>query len=308
MRVTPRYDGPVLPGIDGARGDQLVPVTRQRRRFEAMLASLDDDEWRSPTRCDGWNVQDVASHLVGVNAFWQMSITAGLAGEPTRVLTNFDPATTPAMLIEPMRALPPDAVLEQLVASHDRLLEVFAGLDDSGWAAPAETPPGYLPVRLLAHHALWDCWVHERDIALPLGRTPPVEADEVAASLRYAAALSPGFLINDGPGCEGRFAVDARDPDAQFWLDVDGRCVRVHDGSAPADTPMLRGDAVELTEALSIRAPLPDDSRPAWRELVAGRAAAFSRSVGRARTCPPTGPSGTSRPPPGPRGERGHSA
>ncbi len=193
MRVTPRYDGPAILEIDGRLDDQLVPVTRQRRRFAAMLASLADDQWHAPSRCEGWDVQDVASHLVGVDAFWHMSVGAGLSGEPTRMLTNFDPASTPAMLIEPMRALPPADVLAQLDASIDRFLDVLASLDDAGWATPAETPPGYLPVRLLAHHALWDCWVHERDVALPLGLVPPVEADEVAASMRYAAAFEPGL-------------------------------------------------------------------------------------------------------------------
>ena len=40
------------------------------------------------------------------------------------------------------------------------------GLDDAGWATVAEAPAGLIPVRLLALHALWDCWVHERDIVL----------------------------------------------------------------------------------------------------------------------------------------------
>jgi uncharacterized protein (TIGR03083 family) len=276
MRVTPRYDGPVILEIDGRLDDQLVPVTRQRRRFLAMLAELTDDQWRAPTRCDGWNAQDVAAHLVGVDGFWRMSIAAGLAGAPTQVLTNFDPASTPALLIEPMRTLPPSEVLGQLVAAVDAFLDLLASLDDAGWATPAETPPGYLPARLLAHHALWDCWVHERDIALPLGLAPAVEADEVAASLRYASALSPGFLINDGPGCEGRFAIDAHDPDIRFWLEVDGSTVHVHDGAAPDGTPCLRGDAVALTEALSIRGPLPDDAPSEWHDLIGGLATAFS--------------------------------
>ncbi len=276
MRVTPRYDGPAILTIDGPPDDQLVPVTRQRRRFVAMLAALSDDQWRAPTRCEGWNVQDVASHLVGVDAFWQMSITAGLAGAPTRVLTNFDPASTPALLVEPLRALPPSEVLAQLDASMTGFLDLLATLDDAGWATPAETPPGYLPVRLLAHHALWDCWVHERDIALPLGLVPTVDADEVAASMRYAAALSPGFLIVDGPGCTGRFGVEARDPDTRFWLEIDGISVHVHDGEAPAGTPCLRGDAVALTEALSIRAPLPVGAPDEWQELVGGLTTAFT--------------------------------
>jgi uncharacterized protein (TIGR03083 family) len=275
MRVTPRYDGPAIMTIDGPLDDQLVPVTRQRRRFAAMLGGLSDEQWRAPSRCEGWNVQDVASHLVGVDAFWTMSVAAGLAGEPTRVLTNFDPASTPAMLIEPLRALPPAEVHAQLVASMDGFLDLLASLDDAGWATPVETPPGYLPARLLAHHALWDCWVHERDVALPLALVPPVEPDEVAASMRYAAALSPGFLINDGPGCRGRFGVEARDPDTRFWLEIDGTTVQVHDGPAPAGTPCLRGDAVGITESLSIRAPLPADAPREWQELVGGLTTAF---------------------------------
>jgi uncharacterized protein (TIGR03083 family) len=275
MRVTPRYDGPALLQIAGPVDDQLVPVTRQRRRFEAMLAGLTDDEWSAPTRCDGWTVQDVAAHLVGVNAFWQMSITAGLAGEPTRVLTNFDPASTPTLLIEPLRALPPGEVLAQLIASHDSLLGVIADLDDAGWATLAETPAGHVPIRLLAFHALWDCWIHERDVALPSGRTPAIEADEVMSSPRYAAALSPGILITAGGGCRGRFAVDAHGPDTQFWLEVD-ESVHVQDGVPPDGPPCLRGDAVELTEALSVRAPLPADAPSEWHALLGGLAAAFS--------------------------------
>jgi uncharacterized protein (TIGR03083 family) len=276
MRITPRYDGPAILEIDGPLDDQLVPVTRQRRRFAAMLAGLADDQWGAPSRCEGWTVQDVASHLVGVDAFWQMSTRAGLEGAPTRVLANFDPAATPALLIEPMRALPAADVLAQLVASIDGFLAVLASLDETGWSTPVETPPGYVPVRLLAHHALWDCWVHERDIALPLGLVPPVEPDEVAASMRYAAALSPGFLINDGPGCEGRFAVEAREPDVRFWLEIDGRSVHVRDDEAPTGTPCLRGDAVAILEALSIREPLPAGAPREWQELIGGLATAFT--------------------------------
>ena len=51
---------------------------------------------------------------------------------------------------------------------------------------------------MVAHHALWDCWVHERDIVLPLGLPTAIEPDEVRACLRYAAALSPAFAISSG--------------------------------------------------------------------------------------------------------------
>ena len=49
----------------------------------------------------------------------------------------------------------------------------------------------------------------------------------------------------------------------------------MHDGAIPSGAPCLRGDAVELVEALSIRAPLPDSAPPEWHELLVGLATAF---------------------------------
>ena len=198
MKISPRYDGPPLIAIDGAPADQLAPVVRQRRRMETMLAALGADDWKAPSRCEGWTVQDVISHIVGVNNFWELSVRQGLAGTPTRYLVGFDPVATPAQMVGAMRTLTAAEVLDQFVASNDGFLGVLSGLDDDGWMTLAETPPGHLPIRLLASHAVWDTWVHERDIALPLGLTPPVETDEVMSSMRYAAALSPGFILSEG--------------------------------------------------------------------------------------------------------------
>jgi uncharacterized protein (TIGR03083 family) len=273
--IRPRYDGPPLISIAGEPGDQLAPVTRQRRRFETMLESLSESDWSSPTRCESWTVQDVVAHLVGVNAFWHASVRAGLAGTPTRVLAGFDPATTPDLMVAPMRELAPKEILAQFVSSNDAFLGVLAELDQSGWETVAESPPGHVPIRLLAAHALWDSWIHERDIAIPLGLTPPVEPDEVASCLRYAAALSPAFLISAGHTLAGRFAVEATDPSVCCVLDV-GESVSVRDDKAPPEAPCLRGHAVTLVEALSIRAPLSPASQPEWLALLQGLATAFT--------------------------------
>jgi len=274
MKISPRYDGPPLISIDGAPGDQLAPVVRQRRRMETMLAALGADDWKAPSRCEGWNVQDVISHIVGVNKFWELSVREGLAGTPTRFLVGFDPVATPAQMVGAMQTLSVAEVLDQFVESNDAFLGVLAGLDADGWLTLAETPPGHLPIRLLASHAVWDTWVHERDIALPLGMTPPIETDEVMASMRYAAALSPGFILSEGRDCAGSYAVEVLDLDTSFTLDIDDS-VAVHDRSAPRGAPVLQGDAVELVEALSIRGPLPDSAPAEWHSLLVGLATAF---------------------------------
>jgi len=159
--------------MDGAADDQLVPVSRQRRRLENTLSQLSEADWTSPSRCAGWSVQDVVAHLADVNQFWATSIRAGLAGTPTRLLANFDPVAVPALMVDQTRGLTTAQVLEQFVTSNASLLGILESVDEDDWAATAEAPPGHLPIRLVASHAVWDCWVHERDIAVPLGVVTP---------------------------------------------------------------------------------------------------------------------------------------
>ena len=84
-------------------------------------------------------------------------------------------------MVEPMRSMSPAATLEQFVETNQALFDAIESLDVDGWSTVAESPAGHVPIRLLASHALWDAWVHERDILLPLGMVPAEEPDEIAS-------------------------------------------------------------------------------------------------------------------------------
>ena len=241
--------------MDGEPGDQHALLVRQRTRLGDALRSFTDEQWRTPSRCAGWSNQDVIAHLIGTNRFWTASIRAGIDGAPSRDLVGFDPAATPPQMVEPMRSMTPSEVLEQLLASNDALFAALASLDDAGWSMLAESPPGHVPIRLLAAHALWDAWVHERDVLLPLGIAPVEEPDEVRSCLRYAAALGPVLALSLHPGQRGALAIDVVDTGECIVIEVsDG--VTVHGGPQPAGAVCLSGRAVDLVEAFSIRAPL----------------------------------------------------
>jgi uncharacterized protein (TIGR03083 family) len=254
MQVSPHYGPEPLLTFDGDPAAIAEPAVRQRRRLAAVLEALEPDQWNHDTRCEGWSVRDVVVHLSTTNQFWEFSTKAGLEGAPTQFLAEFDPVADPAAMVEDS-----DSSAEEMLAAYvdstDRLTRLWESIDADGWTALAEAPPGHITVSAVTHHALWDSWIHERDILLPLGIDAVVEADEVTANLRYVAALGPMFKVGDHAGS---FSVVGTEPDTAVTVEID-RTVRVH-GTAGADGVFtLRGNSVELVEALSMRAPLHAD-------------------------------------------------
>jgi len=276
MKLTPRYDVPDFLRFEGSLDDPSVALLRQRRRLASTLAELDDAQWGTPSRCDGWSVQDVIAHLVDANRFWAISIAAGRSGEPTRYLATFDPVASPAEMVDGVRSLPSTEVLERFVESNEAVAESVAGLDDDGWSALGEAPPGHVPLCAVALHALWDGWIHERDVALPLGLAPVEDADEIAGSLRYAVCISPALAVAGGSTRQGSIVVEATDPNVRVVVDV-GEAVFVHEGDAATGALHLTGSAVELVEALTYRVPLcqPVGDEHEW--LFGGLAEVFDR-------------------------------
>jgi uncharacterized protein (TIGR03083 family) len=277
MQLTPRYEGAPVLAFDPAPGDPSIPLLRQRRRLGAMLATLDDSQWAAPSRCAGWTCRDVVRHLVTVNSFWMASVEAGRRGEPTRYLTDFDPVATSAQLVGAARDGTTAELLGSYLATTDALATAFAGLDGDGWELLAEAPPGHVSLAAVALHALWDGWVHERDIALPLGLDVVVEPDEVAGSLRYVVGLGPALLATTGSERTGVFAVRAVDPDVDLVVDV-GTQVVVRDGRLDGGTTTLTGGGADLLESFSLRSAPPTLPDPeAW--MLAGLARAFDQAV-----------------------------
>ncbi len=253
MQLTPRYGTDPVLALDGTPAAVAAPAIRQRQRLAVTLASLTDEQWAHPSRCEGWTTRDVIVHLDSTNTFWFHCISSGVRGEPTRFLTTFDPVASPAQTVAADATSPAD-VLARFQASTEALVSLWASLDERAWSALAEAPPGHISVSAVTHHALWDSWVHERDVLLPLGIAPAGEADEIQACLRYAAGLGPALARTRGLDCRGVLAVMATRPETAVVVDI-GERVRVRSGSGDADL-VLTGGAVELVESLSIRRPL----------------------------------------------------
>jgi uncharacterized protein (TIGR03083 family) len=264
--------------IETSLGDVAVPLVRQRARLTNLLETLDKEQWASPTRCDGWNVQDVVAHLAGANDFWAISVTSALSGTRTQFLAEFDPVATPAQMVDAVRSRTISETLDRFRASNEALANAVTDLDENSWSTLAEAPPGHISVRALALHAMWDAWIHERDIALPLGLDTAIEPDEIAGSLQYATAIGPALLAGTGSNRVALLGVEATNPDVAFVVEI-GTSVVVRDGSGRPTSAVLSGDAVELLEGVSYRVPLPRAFPDSDRWMMAGLAAAFDTVV-----------------------------
>jgi uncharacterized protein (TIGR03083 family) len=251
MQLNPHYGADPVIVLEGDPTAILDPTVRQRRRLAATIAGFTDTEWAHPSRCEGWSARDVIVHLDGTNFFWTQSIAAGLRGEPTRFLATFDPVTSPARSVAQSQELSSAEVRDRFIESTDVLCALLESLGTDDWTLLAEAPPGHVSVSAVAHHALWDAWVHERDILLPLDVDVVVADDEVTACLRWVAALGPTLARSRGVNDHGRLAIRATDPDTMVLIDI-GRHVVVTDEAANADLTLV-GAAVDLVDALSVR-------------------------------------------------------
>jgi len=274
MKIRPRYGTDPLITHEGDPAAVATPAVRQRLRLARTLAGFGSQEWEAPSRCAGWTNRDVVVHLASANRFWVHSISQARRGTPSQVLAAFDPVATPAGLVAAAGNPPPAEVLDAYVKSTRTLVDLLGSLTSGEWTMPGESPLGHVSVSAIVRHALWDAWVHERDITLGVGLVPAAEADEVDAALRCAAALGPAFGILLGDLGDQRLAatVTTQDPTIGFTIKAD-RAVRVTADIAPAVPVAVHGRAVDVLDGLSLRAPL--HLEPEWQWLTAGLAHAF---------------------------------
>jgi uncharacterized protein (TIGR03083 family) len=144
--------------------------------FEALIRSLDDREWHTASRCEGWTAADVAAHVTG-----QLSdIVNG----------RFDGLGSPeatAREVDERRGRTPDQLADELAEVAKVGGDILDSFDDEAWAGP---PPGDLPGTLgEGVEGLWfDAWMHADDIRAGIGR-PTQTGPGVRASVSHLADL-----------------------------------------------------------------------------------------------------------------------
>jgi uncharacterized protein (TIGR03083 family) len=138
--------------------------------FATLVESLSENDWSAPTRCTGFQVRDVAGHVIGLAE----DVAAGVPGSRT--------AEEEAASVRHETPAGAAARLRVAMVAAQALLDA---IDDDAWTGPSGLPDLSLGEGVLL---LWyDAYVHIDDINAATGR-PSVRGPGLDASLAYVTA------------------------------------------------------------------------------------------------------------------------
>jgi uncharacterized protein (TIGR03083 family) len=160
--------------------------------FADLVGSLTAEEWKRPSRCEGWRVADVAAHVAGI-----LDDVAHLRLEGVGT-----PEAT-ARQVEERRGLTPAEVAEEIRRNTKLAIDLAATFDDDAWNGPA--PAGLVHTVGFGVEGLWyDTYVHREDVAAAVGRPAVRDPEGLHASVSHLAQLledkgwGPAVLALDG--------------------------------------------------------------------------------------------------------------
>ena len=195
-----------------------------------VATQLTDDQWSTPSLCPDWTVQGVVAHVAAVEEV--------LDGWWPEGPTDPPPFASIPPIFSELSTVAPSTLIDRLQAVFDRRRPELAALDDAGFATPCGTPVGPGTYGRFMEIRVFDCWVHERDIRVPLGLpgddSGPAAAmalDEVHGSLGYIVGKRMGFPDGAGIAFELRGPVQRR-----LCVKVDGRAAVVDELADPTVT------------------------------------------------------------------------
>ena len=182
---------------------QVVDLMEQVWNSIGSLCSpLTEAQWKTPTDCPGWSVQDQVSHLVGAES---------------RILGNPGPDHTPKetghvkndvgqsneVVVDYRRSWPGQRVLAEFRELTGQRLKLLRGMTDEEFAAETQTPIGPGTVTEFVRIRIFDAWVHEQDIRRALDLPGELEGLVAAHAVGRIARALPFVVARKAQAPDG---------------------------------------------------------------------------------------------------------
>ena len=228
------------------------------RSIGELCSDLSEDEWKHPTGCPGWTVQDNLSHIVDYesravgrpapqHAPADLSHTRNPMGEANEVGVDFRRGRSGAEVLAEFREV-----------TAERLTQLRA-LDEHDLRREVQTPAGPGTMAEMLTLRVMDCWTHEQDIRRALGRPGHAEGPVADEAVGYWTRFLPFVVGKKAAAPDGAtvlFRIGDRPPVAMEV--VDGRA-RVAAAPPAAPTVALSLPATTFAALVGARSDAPGD-------------------------------------------------
>ena len=172
-------------------GQELVDkMERVWGSIAGLARTFTETEWKTPTDCPGWSVQDQVSHLAGAESNF-----LGRPG-PDHTPSNLthvknDIGQRNEVLVDWRRSWPGARVLEEFLEVTGERLRILQGLSEQDFLAETQTPIGPGTVADLIGIRIFDAWVHEQDIRRAVRQAGHLEGSVAEHSTERVARAMP---------------------------------------------------------------------------------------------------------------------
>ena len=186
--------------------DLVDNMERVWRSIEDLCRNLTDEDWKTPTDCPGWSVQDQLSHLAGSES--------AMLGRPAPEHTPKDTSYVKneigrhnEVLVDYRRPSPGQKILAEFKEVTGERLRLLRAMNESAFDAPVQTPIGPGTVRDYLAIRIFDAWVHEQDMRRALGRPGDLEGPVAQHSVGRMAGAMPYIVAKKAQASHGTTVV-----------------------------------------------------------------------------------------------------
>jgi len=171
-----------------------------------LCSSFAEQDWKTPTDCPGWSVQDQVSHLAGSEC--------RLLGRPAPEHTpqemghaKNDTGRRNEVVVDWRRPRTGAEVLEEFHEVTAERLRLLRAMKPEDFEAQTETPIGPAPMRDLIRIRIFDAWVHEQDIRRAVGRAGDLSGSVAEHSVGRVAMVMPYVVGKKAQAADGTTVV-----------------------------------------------------------------------------------------------------
>lgn len=199
---------------DDVLDDVLSDLAAEGDRLERLVADLDEEQWRTPTPAEGWDVATQVAHLAWTDEVAVKAATDKEAWD-AEVLGAID---NPEGYVDEMAlkggAVDPAELLTRWRTARAALTTVlreFPAGEKLPWFGPPMSPTSMATARLM------ETWAHSLDVHEALGATPVV-SDRIRHIAHLAVRTRDYSFRNNGLEVPIEdFRIELTSPSGQSW-------------------------------------------------------------------------------------------